>query len=70
MKIPIFPGKYHQNGGFSMAILVVSLQEGTLPESDIAPEPLGLEDYVFLFLGWPIFRCELLVSGGGSPLDP
>ena len=20
MKIPIFPGKYHQNGGFSMAI--------------------------------------------------
>ncbi len=22
MKIPIFPGKYHQNGGFSMAMLV------------------------------------------------
>ncbi len=22
MKIPIFPGKYHKNGGFSMAILV------------------------------------------------
>ena len=22
MKIPIFPGKYHQNGGFSMALLV------------------------------------------------
>ena len=21
MKIPIFPGKYHQNGGFSMAML-------------------------------------------------
>ena len=22
MKIPIFPGKYHQNGGFSIAMLV------------------------------------------------
>ena len=22
MKIPIFPGKYYQNGGFSMAMLV------------------------------------------------
>ena len=22
MKIPIFPGKYHQNGGFSMAMFV------------------------------------------------
>jgi len=22
MKIPIFPEKYHQNGGFSMAMLV------------------------------------------------
>ena len=22
MNIPIFPGKYHQNGGFSMAMLV------------------------------------------------
>ena len=22
MKISIFPGKYHQNGGFSMAMLV------------------------------------------------
>ncbi len=22
MKIPIIPGKYHQNGGFSMAMLV------------------------------------------------
>ena len=22
MKIPIFPGKYHQHGGFSMAMLV------------------------------------------------
>ncbi len=22
MKIPIFPGKYHQNGGFSWAMLV------------------------------------------------
>ena len=22
MKIPLFPGKYHQNGGFSMAMLV------------------------------------------------
>ena len=27
MKIPIFPGKYHQNGGCSMGY--VSLQEGT-----------------------------------------
>ena len=27
MKIPIFPGKYHQNGGFSMA-MSVSLQVG------------------------------------------
>ena len=24
MKIPIFPGKYHQNGGFSMAMLVLA----------------------------------------------
>ena len=30
MKIPIFPGKYHQNGGFSMAMLVYRRdQEGT-----------------------------------------
>ena len=28
MKIPIFPGKYHQNGGFSMAMF--SLPEGIL----------------------------------------
>ena len=31
-EIPIFPGKYHQNGGFSMAMLVyrsVTLQKST-----------------------------------------
>ncbi len=25
MKIPIFPGKYHENGGFSMAMLKTTL---------------------------------------------
>ena len=28
INIPIFPGKYHQNGGFSMAMLVS--QEGNI----------------------------------------
>ena len=34
----------------------------TLPETDIAPEALGLEDE-FPFGVWPVFRGEPLVSG-------
>ncbi len=30
MKIPMFPGKYHQNGGFSMAMLVSEREESLL----------------------------------------
>ena len=37
----------------------------TLPKTNIAPENGWLEDYPFL-LGRPIFRCELLASGGVS----
>ena len=36
-----------------------------LPETNIAPENGWLEYDRFL-LGWPIFRCELLVSGSVS----
>ena len=32
MKIPIFPGKNHQNGGFSMAMLVYRSAMFTFPE--------------------------------------
>ena len=37
----------------------------TLPETNIAPATLGLEDE-FPFGARPIFRCELLVSGSVS----
>ncbi len=32
MKIPIFPGKYHQNGGFSMTMLVSGRVTNTVSE--------------------------------------
>ena len=41
------------------------LVKTTLPETNIAPENGWLEYDRFL-LGWPIFRCELLVSGSVS----
>ena len=40
----------------------------TLHETNIAPENGWLEDDPFL-LGWPIFRCELSVSGRVSQLS-
>ena len=47
MKIPIFPGKYHQNGGFSMAmlvsgrVLVMCLGGGFKYFWNFHPEPWG-----------------------------
>ena len=41
MKIPIFPGKYHQNGGCSMAMLVyrrVDAKTRCLDSSSIRPK--------------------------------
>ena len=34
MKVPIFPSKYHQNGGFSMAMLVY---RSVLPKCHVSP---------------------------------
>ena len=31
MKIPMFPCKYHQKGGFSMAMLVLGRVQNTFP---------------------------------------
>ena len=43
MKIPIFPGKYHQNGGFSMAMLVYRRVEAKFNYTlDIQTPRLGI----------------------------
>ena len=39
------------------------LQTDTLPETNIFAPENGWLEYSFLFLGWPIFRGEPLVSG-------
>ena len=40
---------------------------GNFPETNIAPKKWMVGILVFL-LGWPIFRCELLVSGSVTSL--
>ena len=44
MKIHIFPGKYHQNGGFSMAMLVYR-----------SVFPIGKGGFPFAMLVWLVF---------------
>ena len=52
MKITIFPGKYHQNGGFSMAMLVyrrvsfIHLQVRVLnqtPQADFSTKKMAIQ---------------------------
>ena len=60
MKITIFPGKYHQNGGFSMAMLVYrrvpqSKNPGFFARS-MSSGPPGNECCELAQENWPAFK--------------
>ena len=42
---PIFPGKYHQNGGFSWAMLVL----GRVKKNKSPPHTINLKHWLMLF---------------------
>ena len=44
MKIPMFPCKYHQNGGFSMAMLVLGRVKWLIFVRDVDPDFFGPEN--------------------------
>ena len=55
MKIPIFPCKYHQNGGFSMAMLVLGrvVVSNTFLFSTTKPgEMIQFDCCIFFQTGW------------------
>ena len=57
MKIPMFPCKYYQNGGFSMAMLVLGRVNKlySLKLTYIFAPETGWLEYDCFLLGWPIF---------------
>ena len=73
MKIPMFPGKYHQNGGFSMAMLVagclalsfLELSNYLFPSLKLTAslhlemDGTGRRLYDCFLLAWPIFRFDI-----------
>ena len=71
MKITIFPGKYHQNGGFSMAMLVY--REGIIfPNGLVQPPTSPMKVWGWFSrktrsgnTGFPNLNCKAGIFGKG-----
>ena len=73
MKIPIFPGKYHQNGGFSMAMLVYRRvrpsESPNFATDDLLAYQCQPSTVNPLLISWTLF-CAMVKSryvGDGKP---
>ncbi len=62
MKIPTFPGKYHWNGGFSMAMLVyrrVTFSNLPYPKRSVLGM-ISLHNYLFEVMSYEWLKCIFL----------